>query len=181
MKWDIQQLNILNHSKHRQNCFQTSHPQMLNIDNTFHITYVFTCTVNCTKKVLPKAAKCYSWLHFYRINKTVFILLARCLSCTPYVSSHGSDCILTSLSCPQTYITFFYLSRQMKTSPVNFPSHTFTFSQCWRWRLSVVQYGTERWSQQTPLKGQSIFTTPRKIWTSVVPCMYLLCATKLSI
>jgi hypothetical protein len=56
-----------------QNCFQTSHPQM--IDITFHTTYVFIYTVNCMKMDFPKAATCYSWLHFYWTSKTAFILL----------------------------------------------------------------------------------------------------------
>lgn len=60
-----------------QNCFQTSHPQMFNINNTFYIISVFIYTANCTKMAFPKAATCYSWLHFYRTSKTVFILLGQ--------------------------------------------------------------------------------------------------------
>ena len=62
--------------------------------------------------------------------------LASCLSCTPYISCHGSDYFtLPILPTNKNGIIFLYQSVQMKTFPFSSPLHNFMFSQYWRWRL----------------------------------------------
>ena len=154
-----------------QNYFQISHPQMLNIYITFHITCVFRYTVkhmlqlaallqnqqSCIHLTWP--AVCLAHLTFHAMVLTVFY--------PPYLAHK------------QKWYHFLYQSVQMKTFPFSSPLHNFMFSQYWRWRLKCytirhLKDGGSKliWKVSKCLQIDSI--TPQKTWISIA-LVYILC------